>query len=308
MADQPTELKLTGWNLPQASISVAPPIATNLQRLTGASTRSGNQLELVDQAGTCELDEGPPSEACELPVTACGTIAAANERDIWSIKGVKGQQVQIKVAARSLGSLLDPVLRVLKPDGGLLKEYDDADRSNLDTDAAVKLPEDGEYKLEIRDRYAHAGARYFYRLTCRTVQPDFALSVEASQFVVPEAGELEIPVTITRSNGFENLISVSAVGLPESVVCSAVESKNGEDSGKKVTLKITRSGDSGYSGPITIVGTETPAGDEAAKQHAATASISNVSTTTEDLWLTVLAAKADADAKDESDSGDSEGE
>jgi hypothetical protein len=103
-----------------------------------------------------------------LSVDASGVARATGELDIafpealWEINGSAGQVLTITLEATS--GDLDPLLRLIAPDGSVIAENDDAEDSALGTNAqivGVSLPADGLYRLQAA-RFDGAGG---YALT-----------------------------------------------------------------------------------------------------------------------------------------------
>jgi hypothetical protein len=226
-----------------------------------------------------------------VPAAASGIIAVDDEVDRWTISGTKGQQLSIRVDARKLHSLLDPVLTLKAEDGKQIKEADDRSKQDLDAEMSVKLPADGSYTVEVRDRYGTSGPRHFYLLTCETPTPVYSATLAASEFVFPAEGSLDIPVKIERQHGHDAAITVALQGLPDGLECPPVVSEGTGDTSKQVTLKLTRAADatSGFSGVIRV-----HCSDEASGAgQSATAALPRSLGQTQLIWLTVPATTGD---------------
>src|SRR5690606_11403726 len=94
--------------------------------------------------------------------TGIGELEAAFSDALWEFNGTAGQVVTITLEATN--GDLDPLLRLIGPDGSTIAENDDAEDSALGTSAQVvglSLPADGLYRL-LATRFDGAGS---YRLT-----------------------------------------------------------------------------------------------------------------------------------------------
>src|SRR5690606_25369400 len=118
------------------------------------------------------------------PVVVTGRIEKPGDVHGFTVQAVKGQRWSVRVEAASLGYLLDPVLIIQKEDGTLLKEVDDAARTDRDAAIVQPIPADGTYRLLVRDLHHHGGMRYVYRMTLNEAQNDFSLSLAAQSFVL----------------------------------------------------------------------------------------------------------------------------
>lgn len=284
---QNVKLKLHGWNLPPelAELPVEPTEATTFEL---RHPRLANTLTLPVEAAPA-MSEAPADAAgapqeLTLPTSVTGLIAQPRQADTFRFKLSAKQQIVIRTEARSAFSLLDPVLRITKPDGSVLQELDDGAKGDFDPDANITAPVDGEYRLTITDRFGAGGSRFFYRLSFQPAQPDFALTVAGDSFVLSGDKPLEIPVTIDRQRGFADDIEITATGLPDKVTAAPVTSAAKGDSAKSVKLVLKSEPGVIFSGPLHIVGrrkSEPPA------EKPATTTLPVIGHTHTNLWLTV---------------------
>ena len=112
------------------------------------SAQNNNSLESAQQV--------------ELPATINGSIANAAESDFFRMKAKKGEHLILDVNAYRSGSALDSSLAVLDKTGKELARNEDA--AGLDSILEFKVPEEGEYIVELRDFRYQGGGNYKYRL------------------------------------------------------------------------------------------------------------------------------------------------
>lgn len=258
-----------GWNLAAENASDLP--AAGLPEIFAYSPKQ----EVLSES---KLDQTPLT----VPVTIAGTIQQPREADKFSIAAKKGESWRIRVRARDIATLLDPVVRIRKSDGSLIKEDDDLSRTERDVDFLWKAPADETYLVEVVDRYQHGGFRFDYLLEVSLETPRVELSLAADNFLLPRDKPLEIPVTVARFAGFSKPVSITVSNLPEGVTCEAVTSEPKGDSAKKVVLKLSAQDAAGFQGPIQITGTIS---DE--DSVLATANLSTLKITTTQIWLTI---------------------
>jgi len=272
---------LLGWNMPAD--------ASALVDGANVTTKFSSLPLMISRVPYPSLVENASSETTlEVPFAMTGCIAKPNEVDTFQLKAKAGDRLTLAVAARSINSLLDPVLTVTSSDGKVIKEADDRSRSDLDAEAAVKISKDGDYTIAVTDRYQTGGPRHFYVLTTERTEPKYSASVSAGKFIVKADKPLEIPVTIDRQNGFDQPIAISIEGLPEHLSCEAVTSNNDDDTKKKVTLKLEAATDAlPWSGVVQI----TCQAESSETSETATAAVPKSSNRTESLWLTVMQSK-----------------
>ncbi len=288
---QSTKLRLYGWSLPPelAELPVDPVTAETFDlrhpHLTNLLT-----LPVETHPSLVEVEPADPNAAPQefpVPSSLTGVIAQPGNVDVFKLTLTAKQPIVIRTDARTAGSPIDPLLKLLKPDGTVIQELDDGAKGDFDPDLNFTPPADGEYRLSITDRFNAGGPRFVYRLTALPSSPDFELRAAADSFVLKEDKPLEIPVTIERQRGFSHEIEFIVSGLPEKVTVEPVTSAKDGDTSKAVKLLIKAEAGVAFSGPIRVIGrskTEPPL------EKAALTPLAAMGTTTSHLWLTVIAA------------------
>lgn len=276
-----------GWNLPEGPLAIiGEPSQLRLGPLAdGALVVPTFPFDaLPDPVGTVSVeDPGAASQPIAIPGSMTGRIEAAGDADLYSFTGTKGQVLRIRTISRSLGSLVDPRIRVLKADGTSLTDQDDEGNAP-DPNFTWTVPEDGTYSLEVTDRFRSGGLHHFYLLQIQPEVPGLEISVAGNRFTLDRTKPLEIPVTITRTAGLNVPIQFTVEGLPAGVSLEPVESKPEGETAKAVTLKLAVAADAAAArGPIQIVARTT--GPDL--QRSAIAPIDGVKATTTSLWLTL---------------------
>ena len=119
--------------------------------------------DLPTVAITADADNRKAGQAVTLPTSIAGQLNAVAPRYLrFSLTA--GQQITAEVFARRLSSELDPVLRLLGPDGRELAYNDDLPGTEGDALLHWTAQADGEYRLELRDVRYSGGARHFFHL------------------------------------------------------------------------------------------------------------------------------------------------
>ncbi len=293
VADEPPalrKLRLHGWNLPPELVEL--PADSVVDSFVVRHALLGNTLTLPVEAHPSETElkePAPEPQEVVVPSSMTGVIGKPGEVDVFRLKLAAKQAIVIRTDARSAGSPLDPVLRILKADGSQLQEVDDGSKGDFDPDANFTPPAEGEYRIAITDRFGMGGPRFFYRITALPSRPDFELRVAADSFVLSSDKPLEIPVTVDRQRGFAPEIEVIAIELPEKVTAEAVVSEKTGDKSKSVKLVLKAEAGVSYSGPIRIRGRVKA---EPPIEKPALTTLTSFGATTGDLWLTVSAPAA----------------
>jgi hypothetical protein len=251
--------------------------------------------------GTSILEDSNGADGIQtvtLPVSVTGTIGSADEIDACQFDAVKGTSLKVQVAARSVDSPLDPVLRIRDANEKVLRDVDDASREAFDPETTFEVPEDGTYRVEVLDRYGHGGPRHFYVLSVSEERPDFAVTVEKDRLDVQAGKTLDVPVTVVPRGKFDGDVSLTVEGLPDGVTVAGMtageapqegQSRRGRrgsrrEPGKAIQLKLEAAADIAFGGPIRIIGTTE---DERPLRRTATAPAIGVASRSSQIWLTI---------------------
>lgn len=291
---QPTDRKLNGHTVFQKEFTVVPGPA---QVLTGASATSafadsfwwngvdGNLVQ-VGRSDKVAISEATdvPEQPVTAPFDATGSFAERGDEDIFRFDAKKGESWVIEVFAQRLGSIADPLLMVERvttnPDGTatyarLATEDDDrqnpggADLPTLSDDPSFRLdiPEDGTYRIRLRDRYneARGDARLQYRLSVRQPKPDYSLVVldafasadgkappTSGAASLRKGGSYELTVYAYRRDGHAAAIELSVESLPAGIQCRPTVIGPGQASARLVLAAAPDAAE--QIAPIRIVG------------------------------------------------------
>ena len=265
----PGEVELVGWNIPDdlRRRRIAPQKGEGLQWLF--DTRIANPFHVRVQSRACLVKDRKNPQKITLPATITGKLEQPGDRDVYEMRPTKGQKLSFRVASRTLGFPLDPVLRL----------SDAANKTLLQTKAAkigddatldYMAPLEGVYRLEVGDLHQDGGFRHVYLLEAGPPFPNFELKVATDRFRLTADKPLEIPVTITRIGGFKAEIALSLEGAPQEIAVTATP--------KGLTLRAQPA--AAFSVPVHIVGT-TPEGI----RREAVVVVPELSRTTSSLWL-----------------------
>lgn len=232
-----------------------------------------------------------PAQATKvtLPCEIVGQFYPQHDLDYLQFDAKKGEHYSMEVISHRLGLDADPYLtisRVTKDDKGVeqvkdIAQIDDpADRngkigSEFDTSTddpaySFTVPDDGTYRLMIRDQFGDGrmDPSYVYRLAIRPSEPDFRILVlddspsgtaQRQQNATPlsatcihKGGATSVPVTADRRDGFDGEIEISIEGLPAGVTCQGAILGGGADSAELVLQAADNA--AAWAGPLKIVG------------------------------------------------------
>lgn len=119
----------------------------------------------------------------DLPGSVDGVVATDGAAARFHVRGVKGEELEVRVLARSLRSALDPVLLVRGADERVLASNDDA--AGMDSVVRFAPAADGEYVLEVRDLLRRGSPAHFFRLEAGPRDRSPKLSLQVARLVDP---------------------------------------------------------------------------------------------------------------------------
>jgi hypothetical protein len=162
---------------------------------------------------------GMPEAAAPLaaPVGISGRLDKPRERDVYALKGVKGQTVRITSRTRSVGSSSVLAIRLLNVAGAKVAEtaVTEADEWGFD----FAFPDDAVYRLEVRDLLGRGGPGFGYWVEVRPAGAvSLALKPDAATRelfpVEPEVGGAFFDVQIGRF-GYDGPLTLSLAEAPD---------------------------------------------------------------------------------------------
>ncbi len=309
---QPTDLKLAGQIVYRQAVTIDPatgvrPIGAGVTAafadsfwwngLDGGLIRLGKSL-----TAPVPEDSSSPEQPVVLPADVSGAFAERGDEDIYRFEAKKGDAWVLEIYAQRLGSIADPLLLVERintaADGTVTfsrvaTEDDDrqnpggADLPTLSDDPTFRLdvPEDGSYRVRVRDRYgdARGDARLQYRLSIRKPTPDYSLVVfdafpsadgkapaTSGAVSLRKGGSYELTVYAYRRDGHNEAIDLNVAMLPTGITCRPSVIGAGQNVAK---LVLTAAADASEQlVPVSIEGTS-GTGEAVLKRQATTATL-----------------------------------
>lgn len=202
------------------------------------------------------VDPGPDSKETAIAVGKAhvGTLPEDGSPARLSLAAKKGEKILLKVEGRALGYPIDPVLRLLKPDGAEIRREDDSNKM-ADPEYLWTVAADGDYAIEVTDRFKRGGEGMRYRLLAAPPTPDFTLVADKSLYALERGKAVEIKLVLTRLHGHVDDLAFTLAGLPDDIVLTAPEKapeKNGD-----VVLKLEAKPDAKpLDAPVRILAKE----------------------------------------------------
>ena len=165
------------------------------------------------------VENVPHDKPLTLPSTIQGRFLNAASEDSFRIAAKKDEFLAIECRPASASSVAMPLMSIDDATGRTLAKASSAESVDRACLIEWKAPADGEYRLRVRDLQhgTRGGAEFAYRLSVRTAQPDFQLSVPADYANVIQGSRTDLDLTVKRFGGFTGPIELSLAGLPEGV-------------------------------------------------------------------------------------------
>lgn len=222
-----------------------------------------------------------------VPCEVAGQFYPQRDNDWLEFDAKKGQTYWIEVISSQLGLNSDPaftLFRVTKNDKGEeqmseITQVDDApergrqigadyDATSDDPSYKFAVPEDGTYRLLVRDQFGDGrkDPSFVYRLAIRLPEPDFRVlaypvSPPANQqqvnltplasACVRRGGTAAIGLAVQRRDEYASEIAVSVEGLPPGVTCGGAVLGGTADEGALVLVAAEDA--SNWAGPIKVI-------------------------------------------------------
>jgi hypothetical protein len=246
----------------------------------------------IARSGTVAPETEPnnvPAAATKvtLPCEIAGQFYPNRDLDWYQFDAKKGETWWIEVISHQLGLDSDPAFllqRVTKNEKGEeqvneITQADDAqerqqrqprdfDTSNDDPSFKFTVPEDGTYRLAVRDQFGDGrkDPSYVYRLAIRPADPDFRLlaypdkpaqgqrdqnQTRLESLTIRKGGATTMTVIVNRRDEFTGDITIGVEGLPEGVTCPGAIV--GGDVKQAALVFSATEAVAAWTGPIKIV-------------------------------------------------------
>ncbi|GAB5402316.1 MAG: PPC domain-containing protein [Aureliella sp.] len=188
----------------------------------GKLAPSANMLRVVDLENQFESETEADRKtlvAHDTPVALNGVLEASGDVDWFKIKAKKNQRLNLTVFGRKfLRSPIDSWLEVHKATGGRISVNDDSGGPDSKIEN-LKIPEDGEYLIAIRDQLSEGSPTYAYRIEVAPPAPSVALTITELQryfsqtVTVPRGGKAAVLLRATR-RGFGGDLALQLLEPP----------------------------------------------------------------------------------------------
>jgi hypothetical protein len=209
---------------------------------------SPNTLRVSPYPNVLKIEGEAPTPVPALPAALNGVLTKKNSADTFQFTAKKGQEWQLRVYARTLGSPMDP--RIWIAGANAPKHLLDADDAKpveiglltwrgtwhtkelLDPAVVFKTPADGDYILGIEDSRGSAGPDDIYRIEIEPARDAYYTHISMSDgyqmpringLIVPQGSRwtLDVQLAPGLGNNYKGDIELEARGLPRGVTMIA---------------------------------------------------------------------------------------
>ncbi len=244
-------------------------------------------------------DQPAQAQKITLPTEYVGQFYPQRDVDWLQFDAKKGETWWIEVASHQLGLESDPffaLYRITKNEKGEevvsdIAQVDDPqdraarigtdfDTSTDDPSYKFTVPEDGTYRLLVKDQagFSRKNPGFVYRLAIRPSEPDFRLLAQGiaagnpllnqntvlAPTVVRKGGTVAAGVLIDRRDEFVGDIQITVEGLPAGVTCPGAVI--GGDVNTTVLIFSAAENAAAWGGPVKIVGKSQINGKEVVRE------------------------------------------
>jgi hypothetical protein len=181
---------------------------------------------------------GPASSPS--PLAYWGSFETKGDEDAIVMETVQAGHWRVAARSLELGSDADLVLEIIDANGkSIAKQGESGEIRDPVLRDQMKAP--GKYTIVVRDLHRAFGERHRYRIELVDERPSVTGSIAKDVFIGEIGKPIEIEIAVERTLECADEATVRLEGLPEGVVSEPVISRGGDDSAKKVVLKVTAS-------------------------------------------------------------------
>jgi hypothetical protein len=186
---------------------------------TAVPFRISTQGNVLEAEPNNDIASATPAEPA---MSFNGIIGTDGDVDCFRFDAKKGETYDIECYARRLRSGLDPVITVLRADGGTVGTNDDS--RGPDSYYRFQVPADGSYVVRVGDHLGRGRPDFVYRIELQAVAPSLTLSIPRidrysqtrQTIMVPRGGRYAVLINATRTN-FAGDLALAAEKLPAGV-------------------------------------------------------------------------------------------
>jgi hypothetical protein len=169
-----------------------------------------------------------------------GTFESKGDEDAIAMETVQAGHWRVAAHSIEVGSDADLVLEILDGNGkSLAKQGDSGEIKDPVLKDQMKAP--GKYLIVVRDLHRAFGKNHRYRIEWIDERPSVLGTIAKDVFLGDVGKPIEMEIALERTYECADEATLRLEGLPEGVTCEPVVSRSGDDSAKKVVLKVNAS-------------------------------------------------------------------
>ncbi len=257
------------------------------------NSHSSSELPM-DNAEQESVASREAASALDPPAQFRGRLESEGKPDEYTVALKKDQWISLIVRAGSLGSALEPCVRIIDSAGKELVKQEPSEPGK-DPQIEWRVPSDGSYRLQIESLTHRAGWEFFYRGEIKFLEPELKASAPVTSLVVEPGRTNELKISIQRLRGFDRAVTARVAPLPDGVAVAPVGVSS---NATEVLLRFDVSSNApAFSGPIRVLLQDSQSNRErTARASLATSSVDNgvpggfpdlLIKETDRIWLTV---------------------
>jgi hypothetical protein len=211
------DVEMTGQGLPTKTKVVIPKDAPRDFPFTFSARAKQSVTTWLDTDDHAEfIAPADIAKIIALPAILNGRIEKPGQVDEWKVQGTRGETYEFELRALKLGSKLDGVFTISDKDGKPLAK---AEAAPGDPTIRFHVPVDGEYRVQVQDRFrSRGGPEFAYRLrVAPPPTPDFGLTLATDAITLPRKGQAKLKLNVQRISGFKEPIALDVRGMPPHV-------------------------------------------------------------------------------------------
>lgn len=208
------------------------------------------QLSVASHSGSV-FDPKADDNRLTIPQNVFGVLKEPSAAHVWKFSATRGQKLRLSDFTRSLGRAAMPAMQICDESGKVLQDVHKAGPGG----SVLKwtAPADGEYTLQLRDLTHRTGPEFSYSVSVDEDQPDYQLSVEQDNSILPQNGYTILKVAAVR-NGYNGPITLQVSGLGDNVkLRNNIIAKMKKDTRLKIYLPDSYK--PGQTATVEIIGT-----------------------------------------------------
>ncbi len=190
--------------------------------------------EPIDRSSSLVIQANSPASRWMVS----GIFDSQGDEDAISIETTQPGHWKLQVRAIEIGSNADVVMELLDANGKSIGKQGVSGEIK-DPIMLDQMQAPGKYTVVLSDLHRGFGSQHVYLLELTDEQPLVNGTLAKDVFIGEVGKPIELEVTLDRTLGCTDEATIRLEGLPDGASCEPVVSRSGEDTAKKVVLRVT---------------------------------------------------------------------